>query len=184
MRVLMVPLLLMTACSFRVEGTTPPPLSGTVVTPSPDPTPTDPGTPSPTDPGLPSDPTGTPTPPPPDMTTTPSGPGAPPPPPHGADMAPLKADVGKACASDGDCDGDGLKCMKTLGHGIGSVSLPGGYCSKACDAKTPCPTGSECISTLFGDLCLEGCTANSCRAGYTCCDGIDVCGLDNFCKGS
>lgn len=181
MRVLPLALLVIAGCNFHIEGTAPP---GTFGAPS-DPQSPAPATPDAAttatvpDPGTTNGP-GTPTPPstmPGDMVTTAT-----------RDMIPAPTvNVGDACNGDADCKEADLKCFKSLGAGLTKLNLPGGYCSKACDSKTPCPTGSECVSTLYGAFCMRKCGDGSnsgCRAGYACCDSVNACGLANFCGGN
>jgi hypothetical protein len=117
------------------------------------------------------------------MTTT-----QPPPPPPASppDMTGV-VHVGAGCNTDADCDESDLKCFHSVGVGLGAISLPGGYCSKPCDSKTPCPTGGECVATLYGAYCMQRCATGDgnnnkgCRVGYSCCDSVGACGVDSFC---
>jgi hypothetical protein len=97
-------------------------------------------------------------------------------------VAPPLTRVGEACMADPDC-GPGLKCYKSLGKGGSTLPLPGGYCSKTCDANHPCPTGSECVSTLYGPFCMNKCPTNGCRTGYACCTSVNACGVASLCGG-
>jgi hypothetical protein len=190
MRVLAVALLV-AGCSFHVDGTAPP--RNGVESPG-NPGGNDPGNGTggsggtapgnPTNPGSPPS-SGTPTPPPaPDMAGAPatSSPDMathmPPPPPP-----PAMPRVGQACTADANCMEPDLHCFLALGKGGGAISLPGGYCSKVCDSKTPCPMGSECIATLFGAFCMNVCPTGGCRSGYSCCDSVNACGVDQLCGG-
>jgi hypothetical protein len=93
--------------------------------------------------------------------------------------------VGQGCGSNADCVEPDLSCF----HAFGLYGLPGGYCSKSCGGKVACPTGSECVSTLYGNFCLNQCETNNntgngrgtCRPGYACCQSVGACGLDLFC---
>jgi hypothetical protein len=168
-------------CTFHIEGTTPPPAEGTT-----------PGDPTPS-------PTPAPTPPPSGGTSNTPQPGAgndmsmgsttnPPPPATMPDMTPPKptVHVGQACASNADCMEPDLTCFVAFGKGANAIPLPGGYCSKVCSSVTPCPTGSECVATLYGAFCMNKCStdgnaSNQCRAGYACCESVGACGLAQFC---
>jgi hypothetical protein len=67
--------------------------------------------------------------------------------------------VGGPCSSVADCaGGNGASCV------VGA-NVAGGYCSLACDAASPCPSGSSCRRAV----CSADCTTDSdCRLGYAC----------------
>jgi len=79
--------------------------------------------------------------------------------------------VGSGCSTGGDC-APGLAC-------IDPMELPGGYCSRPCDAATACPDGSVCYdpSATGEGFCFAACaSAADCRTG----DGY-VCSHDSVC---
>jgi hypothetical protein len=98
---------------------------------------------------------------------------------------------GAACTADRDCMGTAGSCQQSLGTGMQSIPLPGGYCTAACTADAECGPGGGCpiaettsklsipgldlksIQALFPipSSCLDRCdprAANDCRDGYTC----------------
>jgi hypothetical protein len=101
---------------------------------------------------------------------------------------PQMVHVGDSCNADLDCMEPDLLCFKFFGNSKGpgpsqQIPLPGGYCSKVCNSRIACPTGSECIDTVYGAFCMNRCPANGCRTGYSCCQDVGACGLQQFCGG-
>lgn len=105
------------------------------------------------------------------------------------------------CEQDSQCPGVGAKCLKD--------GFPGGYCSVACEDRTPCAVqvldgngnviaqnGNHC-APLDGDatnkFCLQRCLGgNDCRnltgdpsvpEGYVCLNATDDEGNNGFCQG-
>lgn len=91
--------------------------------------------------------------------------------------------VGDACKTDSDCtDPPGAKCFTTVGSPqFGTVTFPGGYCSKDCsgDAGSDCGTSGGCMdfgsssgnTTMTLTMCTAPCKTNAdCRTadGYHC----------------
>ncbi len=78
--------------------------------------------------------------------------------------------VGDACCGDATCTFDGATC---------AVNVPGGACTAACDASTPCPTdpnrAAVCASLAGQGFCLLACNPGECRPGYKCA-GVNVVG--------
>lgn len=99
-----------------------------------------------------------------------------------AELAPQV--VGKACESDGQCEGKGGRCLRRLTSGstgmlaedaLGTsifLDNPGGYCSATCMRDSSCGSDGVCfgvIQGLFSGECRKRCTADSdCRDGYEC----------------
>lgn len=88
--------------------------------------------------------------------------------------------VGAPCASDAECtDPSDAECFT---ESFGSVSWPGGFCSKACDpdgGDGQCGTSGICVSagssgggsSISGMFCTTSCTSDAeCRSaeGYRC----------------
>jgi len=91
--------------------------------------------------------------------------------------------VGDACKTDSDCsDPPDAKCFTTIGSPqFGTVTFPGGYCSKDCggDGGNGCGTSGGCTdfgssgggTTLTLTMCTAPCKTNAdCRTadGYRC----------------
>lgn len=91
--------------------------------------------------------------------------------------------VGDACKTDSDCsDPPGAKCFTTVGSPqFGTVTFPGGYCSKDCggDGGSDCGTTGGCTdfgsssgqTTMTLTMCTAPCKTNAdCRTadGYHC----------------
>lgn len=91
--------------------------------------------------------------------------------------------VGDACKLDSDCsDPPDAKCFTTIGNAqTGTVTFPGGYCSKACSGEggNECGTSGGCTQTgssggqvsIQLSMCTAPCKTNSdCRTvdGYHC----------------
>lgn len=103
--------------------------------------------------------------------------------------------VGDACAKDSDCtDPPDAKCFTTIGNAqVGTVTFPGGYCSKACSGEggNECGTSGGCAdigssgggTTVTLSMCTAPCKTNTdCRTGdgYVChvlIPGFGFCGL-------
>lgn len=70
--------------------------------------------------------------------------------------------AGRACTVNTDCD-VGQQC---------ATSMPGGYCTKGCDAEgvsRGCPAGSVCTAIGTQLVCAPTCEDSSwCREQYTC----------------
>jgi len=88
------------------------------------------------------------------------------------DAGPAPANIGAACRSDDDCDGDDVYC---------DADFPGGYCTAVCASDLPCPDGSTCIegrtgNTCFADCDLEASDGDFCsRDGYGCAEAGPIC---------
>ena len=112
----------------------------------------------------------------------------------GADGAHGYGDIGSPCASNADCTVvPGSECFLTIGGGpVPSITFPGGFCSKACDASSSelqCGARGSCASTQLSDgktsvtltICTVTCAKDDeCRQadGYQCnqlLPGIGVC---------
>ncbi len=106
------------------------------------------------------------------------------------------AKVGDACKTDSDCsDPPGAKCFTTVGDPqFGTVTFPGGYCSKDCsgtgDGGTDCGASGGCTDfgtssggkTITLTMCTAPCKTDSdCRTadGYHC--NILIPGLGGYC---
>ncbi len=96
---------------------------------------------------------------------------APPAPEAGADATPdsgpLPGDgeVGAACTSGADCEGN-----LCIGEGDG---FPEGYCTSLCTGGMACPDGSACVQVSRTDsVCFDVCdpagAPKQCRPGYGC----------------
>ncbi len=168
MRALCLLGVMLAGCSFEVRGTSvdDPGASGPTL---PSPTQSVPNTPdlgATTPPTMPA-----PTPPPPPPPTTPAPP----------DMAQQR--VGLACSNNAQCD-PGLICAKSFGVGLGTITIPGGYCTLDC-SKAACPAGSFCTTFSFGKYCASSCPPDPCRTGYVCCNeggGQSGCTPTNLCS--
>ncbi len=68
--------------------------------------------------------------------------------------------VGAPCAQRNDCAA-ASRCLT-------GEDFPGGICTVACTADSPCPRGSVCVEEQEG-ICLPACVSPAdCRAGYGC----------------
>lgn len=82
--------------------------------------------------------------------------------------------VGDECTGTDDCPGGTcLTATPGIAGGIGSVALPGGYCSGACTEAANCGEGGVCAPALVGSgagTCYLGCStdADCDRDGYRC----------------
>ena len=85
--------------------------------------------------------------------------------------------IGSACTEDMDCFNVGQgTCYTTLQSGFVSYTLPGGYCTKMCNANAStdeCGTGATCVGMGSDAACVKTCGTNAdCREddGYGCQD--------------
>lgn len=81
---------------------------------------------------------------------------------------PVEGDIGEPCGSMSDCES---YCITE------ADGFPGGYCTAACDADNPCPSGSTCTPVGMGSsICLADCdptsTDRTCRMGYGCAESF------------
>lgn len=76
-------------------------------------------------------------------------------------------DVGEACADTRDCR-PGLTCETSVPTDIGSVVLPGGYCTRTCTRGDLCGPGSICIDLRPLDGVDSGACAKTCTSGADC----------------
>ncbi len=91
--------------------------------------------------------------------------------------------VGDACKTDSDCsDPPDAKCFTTIGNAqTGTITFPGGYCSKACSGEggNECGASGGCTQTgssggqmtVTISMCTAPCKTNAdCRTadGYHC----------------
>ncbi|HEY2746931.1 MAG TPA: hypothetical protein VGL86_20050 [Polyangia bacterium] len=92
-------------------------------------------------------------------------------------------DFGQACVDDcapgaGAAAGHPLTCM----HNVGSRTLPGGMCTRAC---TPGVAGcieyganaADCVTIEGVSVCLPHCDSTlgrNCRTNYSCCSNMSV----------
>lgn len=69
--------------------------------------------------------------------------------------------LGASCGDFTDCSAD-LDCLSAF-------DVPGGYCSRRCDAQAQCGAGGACAQFDDGDWCGKTCQQNAdCRLGYAC----------------
>ncbi len=86
--------------------------------------------------------------------------------------------VGQACADTAACDtsmNGGDSCFPEGMDMNGNTTVPGGYCTGACDMMDPssCPTGAACLlgDGMGNNICVDLCdipSGDTCRAGYDC----------------
>jgi hypothetical protein len=71
--------------------------------------------------------------------------------------------VGDSCCGDSACP---------FPNGLCAVNVPNGMCTAPCSTTEPCPTDPDrtaiCTSLSGQGFCLLDCSADPCRAGYTC----------------
>ena len=68
--------------------------------------------------------------------------------------------VGGPCLNNSECDL--LLCQ-------GAPIAPGGTCTISCGSSNSCPSGSSCVVTTLGWLCLLDCVqTDDCRSNYEC----------------
>jgi len=77
-----------------------------------------------------------------------------------AEVAVIKTNIGKLCASNADCALIGLKCFET------NAATGAGLCSKECKASADCDAGTFCNPQADKLICTpprfcNGCTANA-----------------------
>jgi len=102
--------------------------------------------------------------------------------------------IGAPCEWNGDCTSGKAVCILANNPQLpsGASNWRGGYCSQDCGAGgSACPSGSSCIDTHEGKLCLDNCSVdnNDCRFGYSCARPdpsksavcVPACGADIDC---
>jgi hypothetical protein len=85
--------------------------------------------------------------------------------------------VGDPCSGPGDCTGipgGTVECVEEIDLsmiGMGSRTLPGGYCSSSCTSDGDCGGSASCVNMVVRQMCLKPCTSDGdCRTteGYSC----------------